>query len=242
MTLDSRHMSDRLVTLAVALGVLQTTAPTDPLYEVYRLAVIKSLELTIELNAKLLRKALRTYSGTPRSVDTMTFNETFRAAGQVGIIDTDAVARWLRYRANRNSTAHDYGESSSPKRSCCSPSISTMRVHCFTLFPSAGNEHRSYRHPPHDLDRIVALCQLFLPEATVWAYGSRVNGSARPMSDLDLVVRHRTDPERRLSDVALLAQAISDSTIAIPVDIRQWATLPPHFRAEISRTAVVVLP
>ena len=31
-------------------------------------------------------------------------------AARHDLIDTDAVERWLRYRDNRNDTAHDYGE------------------------------------------------------------------------------------------------------------------------------------
>ena len=110
MTLNVRHIRETLSTLEVALHAVERTAKADALYDVFRLAVIKSFELTIELIAKLLRKSLRAYGGAPQSVDTLTFNETIRYAGQTGMLDVDAVARWLVYRANRNSTAHDYGE------------------------------------------------------------------------------------------------------------------------------------
>lgn len=38
------------------------------------------------------------------------FNDVLRHAGKHAIFDEAAVSRWLAYRANRNSTAHDYGE------------------------------------------------------------------------------------------------------------------------------------
>ncbi len=103
-----RHIRETLATLEVALHAVERTAKDDALYDVFRLAVIKSFDLTIELSAKLLRKSLRSYGGASRSVDMLSFNETIRFAGQTGMLD--AVARWLIYRANRNSTAHDYGE------------------------------------------------------------------------------------------------------------------------------------
>ena len=78
-------------------------------------------------------------------------------------------------------------------------------------------------------------------DATVWAYGSRVTGTPGPMSDLDLVVRHRDDPLQRVAGVALLAQALSDSTIPIPIDVRQWAGLPAAFHDEILRGYVVLV-
>jgi hypothetical protein len=40
----------------------------------------------------------------------MVFNDVLRQAGKHGLLDEPGVERWLAYRANRNSTAHDYGE------------------------------------------------------------------------------------------------------------------------------------
>ena len=33
-----------------------------------------------------------------------------------GLMETDAVERWLAYRDNRNDTAHDYGEDFAKRR------------------------------------------------------------------------------------------------------------------------------
>ncbi|MCA9782941.1 MAG: nucleotidyltransferase substrate binding protein, partial [Candidatus Cloacimonetes bacterium] len=38
------------------------------------------------------------------------FNDVLRHAGKHGLLSLDEVERWLSYRANRNTTAHDYGE------------------------------------------------------------------------------------------------------------------------------------
>lgn len=80
------------------------------MFDVYRNAAIKSFELSLETAGKLLRKALKAYGGSPRSVDALVFNDVLRHAGKHGLLDQASVTRWLAYRANRNSTAHDYGE------------------------------------------------------------------------------------------------------------------------------------
>lgn len=82
----------------------------DVLFDLYRNAAIKSFELSLETAGKLLRKALKAYGGSPREVDKLVFNDVLRHAGKHGLLDAPAVERWLAYRANRNNTAHDYGE------------------------------------------------------------------------------------------------------------------------------------
>jgi hypothetical protein len=80
------------------------------MFDLYRNAAIKSFELSLETTGKLLRKALKAYGATPRTVDGWIFNDVLRHAGKHGLLDAGAVERWLGYRANRNNTAHDYGE------------------------------------------------------------------------------------------------------------------------------------
>jgi predicted nucleotidyltransferase len=95
--------------------------------------------------------------------------------------------------------------------------------------------------PSQYLPELVALCQLHVPQATVWAYGSRVTGIPGPMSDLDLVVRNHIDPQHVVAGVPLLAQALSDSLIPIPIDVHQWATLPADFQNQILQGYVVLI-
>ena len=66
--------------------------------------------MTIEQSAKLLKKKLTPYFATKRAVDTLTFKDLFRYANKHSLLDEKDVERWFKYRDNRNSTAHDYGE------------------------------------------------------------------------------------------------------------------------------------
>jgi uncharacterized protein len=72
-----------------------------------------------------------------------------------------------------------------------------------------------------------------LPSLSVWAYGSRVNGSAHESSDLDLVIR-TADLKLMDFDIYLnLMEKIRESNIAILVEIRDWARLPVRFHEQI---------
>lgn len=111
MALNVDHLLRTADTLEQALLALQRTSASDGvLYDLYRNAAIKSFELSLETTGKLLRKALKLFGGSPRNVDALVFNDLLRHAGKHGLLDSAGVERWLSYRANRNTTAHDYGE------------------------------------------------------------------------------------------------------------------------------------
>lgn len=111
MALNVEHLLRTADTLEQALLAIQEHGQRDDVrFDLYRNAAIKSFELSLETAGKLLRKALKAYGGAPREVDKLVFNDVLRHAGKHGLLDTAATERWLAYRANRNNTAHDYGE------------------------------------------------------------------------------------------------------------------------------------
>jgi len=77
--------------------------------EVYRNAVVKSFELCLEISGKLLRRALKEFGYTHKTVDDWVFKDVLRYAAKHGIMEAEALPRWFAYRDNRNNTAHDYG-------------------------------------------------------------------------------------------------------------------------------------
>jgi nucleotidyltransferase substrate binding protein (TIGR01987 family) len=111
MALNVDHLLRTAATLEQALLALGRTPAEDAvMFDLFRNAAIKSFELSLETAGKLLRKALKAYGGSPRSVDALVFNDVLRLAGKHSLLDEAGVERWLAYRANRNTTAHDYGE------------------------------------------------------------------------------------------------------------------------------------
>ena len=96
MALTVEHLLRTATTLEQALLAIDRTPATEPvMFDVYRNAAIKSFELSLETAGKLLRKALKAFGGSPRSVDALVFNDVLRHAGKHGLLDQASVTRWL---------------------------------------------------------------------------------------------------------------------------------------------------
>lgn len=94
--------------------------------------------------------------------------------------------------------------------------------------------------PPRYLAMVQTLLRQYLPQAEVWAYGSRVRGDCHDTSDLDLVVRNPADLTRALTNLADVADAFSESNLPIMVQIVDWAKIPAAFHDEILAGYVVL--
>lgn len=109
MNLNTDHFARCITTLETTLVRLNAANTEDIEYEIFRNAIVKGFELTLETAGKLLRKALKAYTGQPREVDALTYKDALRHAAKHDLMTSDAVERWFLYRDNRNNTAHDYG-------------------------------------------------------------------------------------------------------------------------------------
>ena len=89
-------------------------------------------------------------------------------------------------------------------------------------------------------EMLLVLLSRYVPDAEVWAYGSRVNGDCHDASDLDLVVRNPSALQETMSDLMDLKDALVESDLPIRVDVVDWARIPEAFRREIERAYVVV--
>ena len=111
MTIDTTFLRRCIGTLETALDGIDRYRGTDDFrYDIYRAACVKEFELVLEQGGKLLRKRLAVFFASNRQADRLAFKDLFRHAAKHGLLDTEAVERWFRYRDNRNDTAHDYGE------------------------------------------------------------------------------------------------------------------------------------
>jgi len=84
---------------------------------------------------------------------------------------------------------------------------------------------------PGDRRTLEDLIARTLPGVTVWAFGSRVKGTAGPASDLDIVV---FTPPGRGAAVHDLREALDESDLPFRVDVLEWDCLPDHFRRGIA--------
>lgn len=71
----------------------------------------------------------------------------------------------------------------------------------------------------------------------VWAYGSRVDGTAHEGSDLDLVVKEFGQDDANLFE---LREELKESNIPFLIDIFEFNKLPESFQKEIEKNYVVI--
>ncbi len=92
-----------------------------------------------------------------------------------------------------------------------------------------------------DADRqlLVSLIQQYLPNTTVWAFGSRVKHTARPTSDLDLVAFVPKGLEDNLYD---LRDELAETNLPFTVDILNWHDIPENFHRNIEACYAILLP
>lgn len=88
---------------------------------------------------------------------------------------------------------------------------------------------------PRHLQLLRDLLQAQVPQAQVWAYGSRVTGGAHEGSDLDLVLRNPARLSAPCEGWLDLKEALQESSLPILVDVHDWARLPADFHRNIER-------
>lgn len=77
---------------------------------------------------------------------------------------------------------------------------------------------------------LQGIMQSCLPGITVWAFGSRVKGTARKNSDLDLVAF--TEPSQSPL-VGQAREAFEESSLPFRVDLHIWSDLPESYQSNI---------
>ena len=84
-----------------------------------------------------------------------------------------------------------------------------------------------------DKERLIAIFETAPTSIEVWAYGSRVHGTAHEGSDLDLVIRTPNRDKLSLKIFLDLKEKIQESNIPIVVELFDWARLPESFHKNI---------
>ena len=91
---------------------------------------------------------------------------------------------------------------------------------------------------PCDLAEMLRILAVHVPDREVWAFGSRVSGTAKDFSDLDLVILgDEPVPAAVLAD---LQDAFRESDLPFKVDAIDWATTKGHFRRIVEKQHVVL--
>ena len=85
---------------------------------------------------------------------------------------------------------------------------------------------------------VTDLLERHLPDTAAWIYGSRVKWTARPQSDLDMVVFATPEQNGRVSD---LRETFEESNLPFRVDLFVWDAVPEQFRKQIKSEHVVLV-
>ncbi len=85
---------------------------------------------------------------------------------------------------------------------------------------------------------VMSILSDVIPGVEVRAFGSRVLGTAKRSSDLDLVVAGASRLDWKT--MARLKAAFEESDLPFRVDLLDWHAIPEHFRATIARRYEVI--
>lgn len=90
----------------------------------------------------------------------------------------------------------------------------------------------------HHLSTINNIFHRFIPGIPVWAFGSRTHQTAKPYSDLDLViVGDNRIPQKVYYQIK---DAMEESDVPFKVDVLDWHRLSPAFQAIIQQHYVIL--
>ncbi len=92
--------------------------------------------------------------------------------------------------------------------------------------------------PANHLETIKAILAAHVPGREVRAFGSRVTGTAKPASDLDLAVMGEGRLDRRTK--TLLREAFEESNLPFRVDVLDYNAISAEFRAIVDGKYEVV--
>jgi predicted nucleotidyltransferase len=91
---------------------------------------------------------------------------------------------------------------------------------------------------PNHLKELEIILNKYVADCAVFAFGSRIKGTARQYSDLDLCIKGKEPLGlKRFSE---LQDAFSESNIPYKVDIIDWHTISESFRQIIEENKVIL--
>ena len=88
------------------------------------------------------------------------------------------------------------------------------------------------------LKQVKDILNQFVPNYEVRVFGSRIRGTAKKYSDLDLVIMSQKPIP--IQKMALLKEAFSESNLPFKVDLVDWSLISDEFKKVIEQGNVVI--
>lgn len=85
---------------------------------------------------------------------------------------------------------------------------------------------------PDQRETLISLIDRHLHCTEIWVYGSRIQGTSRSSSDLDMVVFATPEQAPAVSEPR---ESLEDSNLPFRVDLFVWDEVPESFREQIGR-------
>ena len=225
MALELGSLKKAIQSLTSALTVYsdpKTATRTAAERDVLRAGGIQNFEFTYEVYWKFMKRWLET--NVSPTMDGLTRKELFRLAAENKLIKK--VEAWMLYHQSRNETSHTYDIETAEdvmRRSThfwkmpkpCSP-------HWKLIMIDVEVSHRQI---------IETILQQRVPACEVRAFGSRVLGTAKSYSDLDLVIRGSEKLPRPV--LYGLRDDFEECDLPYRIDLLDWNRLSPEFKQAI---------
>jgi len=93
---------------------------------------------------------------------------------------------------------------------------------------------------PDQLKQVIKILEQFVPDAKVWAFGSRIRMTANENSDLDLVIVGKEKiPQKTYYQIK---DAFEESELPIKVDVLDWYRISTEFQTNIKKQYELIYP
>ena len=90
-----------------------------------------------------------------------------------------------------------------------------------------------------DQKLLLTIIKKHAPDCEIRVFGSRINGKAKPYSDIDIALNAQQPLENRI--LQNLKEDLQESTLAMRVDILDWNTLSDSFKETIQTNGYELL-
>jgi predicted nucleotidyltransferase len=93
---------------------------------------------------------------------------------------------------------------------------------------------------PHELEVVRNILNRFVPSAEIIVFGSRIHGTAKPWSDLDLAIKANSALDWKL--LAEIKETFQESELPFRVDVLDWNDITESFRKAIEISGFEIWP
>jgi predicted nucleotidyltransferase len=85
---------------------------------------------------------------------------------------------------------------------------------------------------------VQSILKKWIPDQTVWLFGSRVTDKIKPYSDIDLAII--SNEPTSFAALSQIANAFSESDLPYKVDVVDWAMLDDEFKKIIKNNYEII--